>query len=416
MNTVKSFIFTVISLLVCLTAVSAQEQVTMSASVEISSKTVKTPFTSTKTGLYKGSDFIKIDLKNKIFSPSNKENLPTELIFEIAVFDENVKVKKWRMDLINSRKENVYTVFGEAIPPVIKWNGLKDGEIAEGKYKYIFTVEIWKKDKITVEDGNIIVDITPPLALLKSSTDVAVITDNKFLDDVVLSLSASDETGVNLNKTQLKILNAKNNMEIKSWNLQNSSQQDIIWDGTDDIYERLVPAGEYKLVLNTSDIAGNQTVLTKNISVIEYKIEGSISDIVVKEKPKGLPVDFYNSIIFKSGDSALTETSVKVLETLIKLLNAYPANKVFIEGYTDAFECAKTKNDLELSNKRARTVYDFFVQNGIDPKRLQTVGYGKAKPVASNKDIRTRILNRRADIIILKSENNSDSEEINKNN
>lgn len=120
MNTVKSFIFTVISLLVCLTAVSAQEQVTMSASVEISSKTVKTPFTSTKTGLYKGSDFIKIDLKNKIFSPSNKENLPTELIFEIAVFDENVKVKKWRMDLINSRKENVYTVFGEAIPPVIK--------------------------------------------------------------------------------------------------------------------------------------------------------------------------------------------------------------------------------------------------------------------------------------------------------
>lgn len=414
MNIVKSFIFAVTSLLLCLVVIYAQEQVLMPAVVDIPSKIVKDPFNSTKTGTYKGADFIKIDLKNKIFSPNNKENLPTELIFEIKVFDENIKVKKWRMDLINNRKENIYTVFGDTIPPVIKWNGVKDGEIAEGKYKYIFVIDIWKKDKVIVEDGNIVVDITPPLALLKSSTDVAVIVDKRFLEDVTLSLSASDETGVNLNKTKLKILNAKNNMEIKSWNLQNSSQQNIIWDGKDDIYERLVPVGEYKLVLNTSDIAGNQSRLTKNISVIEYNIEGNVADIIVKETPKGLPVDLYNSIIFKSSDDTLTETSVKTLELLTKLLNAYPANKVLIEGYTDAFECAKTKNDLELSNKRARAVYDFFMKNGVDPKRLQTVGYGKSKPIASNKDIRTRILNRRADIIILKSEN--DSDEINKSN
>lgn len=415
MNIVKSFIFAVTSLLLCLTVVNAQEQVIVPAVVEISSKTVNAPSNSTKTGTYKDADFIKIDLKNKIFSPNNKENLPTELIFEITVFDENVKVKKWRLDIINSKKENAYTVYGDTtLPPVIKWNGIKDGEIAEGKYKYIFTVEIWKKDKVIVEDGNIVVDVTPPLALLKSSTDVAVIVDKRFLEDVTLSLSASDETGVNLNKTNLKILNAKNNMEIKSWNLQNSSQQNIIWDGKDDIYERLVPAGEYKFVLNTSDVAGNQSQLTKNISVIEYNIEGNVADIIVRETPKGLPVDLYNSIIFKSGDDTLTETSVKSLELLTKLLNVYPANKVLIEGYTDAFECEKTKNDLELSNKRARAVYDFFMKNGVDPKRLQTVGYGKAKPIASNKDIRTRILNRRADIIILKSESTSD--EINKSN
>lgn len=414
MNIVKSFMFATTSLFLCLAVVNAQEQVIMPAVVAIPSTTVNDSFNSTKIGTYKGNDFIKISLKNKIFSPSNTENLPTELIFEINVLDENPKVKKWRIDLINSRKENIYTAYGDVIPTVIPWNGVKDGEIAEGKYKYIFTVEIWKKDKVKVEDTNIIVDITPPLALLKSSTDVAIVADNKFLEDIIFSLSASDETGVDLNKTNLKILNAKNNMEIKSWNLQNSSQQNIIWDGKDDIYERLVPAGEYKLILNTSDIAGNKSQLTKNISVIECNVQGNVADIIVREKLKGLPVDLYNSIIFKSGDDTLTETSVKSLELLIKLLNTYPANKVLIEGYTDAFECAKTKNDLELSSKRARAVYDFFILNGVDPKRLQTVGYGKAKPIASNKDIRTRILNRRVDIIILKIE--SDLDETNKNN
>ncbi|MDD5020614.1 MAG: OmpA family protein [Endomicrobiaceae bacterium] len=414
MNIVKSFIFAVTGLFLCLAVVNAQEQIIIPAVVDIPSTTVNDSFNSIKTGTYKGNDFIKISLKNKIFSPNNTENLPTELIFEINVLDENIKVKKWRMDLINTRKENVYTAYGNTIPPVIKWNGVKDGEIAEGKYKYIFTVEIWKKDKVVVEDGNIVVDVTPPLALLKSSTDVAVVADNKFLEDVIFSLSASDETGVNLNKTNLKILNAKNNMEIKSWNLQTASQQNIIWDGKDDVYERLVPAGEYKLILNTSDIAGNKSRLTRNISVIEFNIEGNVADIVVKEKLKGLPVDLYNSVIFKSSDATLTGTAVKSLELLTKLLNKYPANKVLIEGYTDAFECKQTKNDLELSSKRARAVYDFFILNGVDPKRLQTVGYGKAKPIASNKDIRTRILNRRVDIIILKIE--SDFDEINKNN
>ena len=84
------------------------------------------------------------------------------------------------------------------------------------------------------------------------------------------------------------------------------------------------------------------------------------------------------------------------------LLKEYPANNVLIEGHTDSVECKKTKNDLELSNKRAQAVYDFFIKNGIVPERLQAAGYGKAKPAAPNQDIRTRILNRRADITVLK--------------
>lgn len=408
MNKIKNCIFAAL----CLFAGSAYagEQTLISAVAEIPPQTTvnNNSAVSTKTGVYKGADFIKITLKNKLFAPGNTVNMPAELVIEIQVLDENVKVKKWRLDIINSRKENAFTSYGETIPPVITWNGVKDGDIAEGKYKYIFTVEIWKKDKVTVEDGNITVDVTPPLALLKSSTDVAVISDDKLLENIVFSLSISDETGVDLNKTTLQILNAKNNTPIKSWTLQNAAQQNITWDGKDDIYDRLIPAGEYKPVLRTSDTAGNVSVFSKSISVIKCDAQGNVEDIVVKEKPKALAASVKNAVFFKSASSVLTDSGLKTLETLTALLKEYPANNVLIEGHTDSFECKKTKNDLELSNKRAQAVYDFFIKNGIAPERLQAAGYGKAKPAAPNQDIRTRILNRRTDITVLKIDASAD--------
>jgi len=410
MKKIKSFISAAACVVTLLTAAYCDQQNTPAA-IEVSSVSLARQNAysdSTKTAVYKDKNLFSVTLKNKIFSPLNTENLPKEAVFEISVLDENVKIKKWRFDLVNSQKQNVYTQEGTVIPDAIRWNALKDGKVIEGKYRYVFSVEIWKKDRVTVEDGTITVDVTPPLLLLNSSADTAVISDGKFALPVTFSLSNDDESGIDLNKTKLSVLNAKNNIEIKSWSLQNSGQQNIIWDGKDAVYERTVPAGDYKVVFTAYDNTGNVSKFSKNLSVIECNVKGSISDIIVKEPPKELDASVSCVIFFKSQSPELTEQSLKKLKMLTDLLKEYPANKAVIEGHTDSFECKKTKNDLIVSNDRAKSVYDFFIKYGINPDRLQTAGYGKDKPAVSDKDEKLRILNRRVEITVIKNEQNTD--------
>ncbi len=85
------------------------------------------------------------------------------------------------------------------------------------------------------------------------------------------------------------------------------------------------------------------------------------------------------------------------------MLQAYPLNKVSIEGHTDSV--GSTANNQKLSEKRAKAVYDYLVEVGkIDASRLSVRGWGEDRPIASNRTVRGRDLNRRVEIIVLKRE------------
>ena len=107
--------------------------------------------------------------------------------------------------------------------------------------------------------------------------------------------------------------------------------------------------------------------------------------------------------MFSSGNSVLKPEAKSSLDETIKLLNAYPANKVLIEGYTDS--TGNKEKNLKLSYDRAQAVYLYFVQNEVPAERLSVVGYGQDNPIASNKTAKGRAQNRRVNIIILKSQN-----------
>ena len=107
--------------------------------------------------------------------------------------------------------------------------------------------------------------------------------------------------------------------------------------------------------------------------------------------------------MFGAREIELKKEAKDSLDEMIKLLNAYPANKVLIEGYSDS--SGKEEENLKISYDRAQEVYLYFVKNGIPAERLTVVGYGSENPVASNKTAKGREKNRRVNIIILKSQN-----------
>ena len=71
--------------------------------------------------------------------------------------------------------------------------------------------------------------------------------------------------------------------------------------------------------------------------------------------------------------------------------------RVLVTGYTDSV--GSDAYNLRLSERRANTVRDALVAEGIAADRITTKGMGKSNPVASNETAEGRARNRRVDIV-----------------
>lgn len=359
-----------------------------------------------------GKDFISISVDNKIFSPNGDGSFDS-VTFEISLLQEKLKIKNWQLDIVDTQtREIVYSFSGEKeIPKKLVWNG-KNGKdrIVEGNYRYTFRAVVNKNNIKIEQKDDIILDVTAPYISFTSSLDTVLLNKekNSFVNNVLFNFSLGDENKIDKSKTKIQIYSFKNKI-VREWDFDQFDEipQSISWDGKDGIYDLVVPAGEYRVVFTVSDIVNNKISLSTNITTFE-QVVGKISEIVVKEEPRGLIVNLSNSILFDAREIELKKEAKDSLDEMIKLLNAYPANKVLIEGYSDSK--GDEEENLKLSYDRAQEVYLYFVKNGIPAERLTVVGYGQENPIASNKTVEGRAQNRRVNIIILKSQNTDDTD------
>ena len=107
-----------------------------------------------------------------------------------------------------------------------------------------------------------------------------------------------------------------------------------------------------------------------------------------------------NNIFFDFNKSELKPESFLELDRLFKFLNDNPEIKVEISGHTD--NVGSDEYNLKLSEARANSVKDYLVSKGINSNRINAMGYGKSKPVATNDTDEGRQLNRRVEFKILR--------------
>jgi len=102
----------------------------------------------------------------------------------------------------------------------------------------------------------------------------------------------------------------------------------------------------------------------------------------------------YYYINFDSGQHTIPKAREKFLERAATFIKQLP-NTVIIEvgGHTD--NVGSDDKNQGLSERRANSVRDFFVKNGVNPAMLQTKGYGESTPKDSNETERGRFENRR---------------------
>ena len=89
------------------------------------------------------------------------------------------------------------------------------------------------------------------------------------------------------------------------------------------------------------------------------------------------------NVFFDLNKSTLRPESYVELNKLVEFLESNPKVKIEIGGHTDS----RGNNNMELSNDRAKSVYDYVVNKGIDASRLTYKGYGATKPVYTDEYI-----------------------------
>lgn len=112
---------------------------------------------------------------------------------------------------------------------------------------------------------------------------------------------------------------------------------------------------------------------------------------------RGLVVNM-GDVLFDVGKAHLRGDAREALARLSGIVLNYPSLRLMIEGYTDSTGSAELNQSL--SEKRAGSVMDYLVKQGLDSNSLASRGFGMDKPVADNATTEGRQKNRRVEIVV----------------
>src|SRR6202051_4572686 len=124
----------------------------------------------------------------------------------------------------------------------------------------------------------------------------------------------------------------------------------------------------------------------------------------------GLEIEINADILFPSGAGDFAPAAEPVLDKLAEVLKPFP-NPIRVEGHTGhrPIRTAPFPSNWELSAARAASVVHQFTKEGIDPLRLEIVGFGEFHPRQANSSNEGRNANRRVAVLVLEAVSPADA-------
>jgi outer membrane protein OmpA-like peptidoglycan-associated protein len=119
----------------------------------------------------------------------------------------------------------------------------------------------------------------------------------------------------------------------------------------------------------------------------------------IRREQDVLAVTFKSDYFFAVNSAALLPGAYDELERVARVLKQYPESTVRIAGHTDSTGSAE--HNQQLSERRAEAVKKALVGMGVESARLNTIGYGEMKPIATNDTEAGKQQNRRVELRIV---------------
>ena len=116
-----------------------------------------------------------------------------------------------------------------------------------------------------------------------------------------------------------------------------------------------------------------------------------------QDTARGLIVNMAD-VLFDFGKYTLKPAAREKLAKISGIVLAHPGLTLQIEGYTDSV--GSDEVNQQLSERRADTVRDFLIEQGVTGSSVTAKGFGKSNPVASNDTPDGRQKNRRVQLVV----------------
>ncbi|MEA1897383.1 MAG: OmpA family protein [Bacteroidota bacterium] len=236
--------------------------------------------------------------------------------------------------------------------------------------------------------------------------------DNIGRDDIYFLEIFSDS-----NPRQVEI---KGNISLESISSINKDQVKI-WIGTNkpetsQIFFAQSPEGKY---FTTSNIPGNYRMLIEADGYIAetrpFVIPDnySVGEIVIDINLKATQIKpiVLGNIYFAFNSTTISANELNKVKSVLVVLNENPDLILEVAGHTDAI--GSDAYNKRLSNKRANSVIDFLLKNGIEKQRMKAKAYGESSFIAINNHNngsdapKGREFNRRVEFHVIKTSNNA---------
>jgi len=109
-----------------------------------------------------------------------------------------------------------------------------------------------------------------------------------------------------------------------------------------------------------------------------------------------------SNVTFATDSASVAQSFHPVLTDVSRVLNRYEKTTMLIEGHTDS--TGDASYNQQLSERRALSVRNYLVGEGVDQRRVTTIGYGESQPIADNSTAGGRQENRRVELRIVPNE------------
>ena len=139
-------------------------------------------------------------------------------------------------------------------------------------------------------------------------------------------------------------------------------------------------------------------------ALLNYVESNNLQDKVeINYEEESMHVVITDSVMFRTGSSALLETAQRVL-ALVAKASPDSAETITVIGHTDdrPIRTSQYPSNWELSAGRAASVVRFLLsqENSLEPGRYQAIGKGEYEPVDTNDTPEGRARNRRIELLI----------------
>ena len=123
-----------------------------------------------------------------------------------------------------------------------------------------------------------------------------------------------------------------------------------------------------------------------------------VMDIYLTPLEKGAK-EVLNNLFFNTNEYKLSSKSLTEIGRIIRFMNENPTLVLEVSGHTDDVDTEAYNQ--KLSEKRAKSVYDYLIGQGMDAKRLTFKGYGESQPAYPNDSEKNRAFNRRIEFKVI---------------